>query len=302
MNLRQLDAFRATLRTGSVTEASKALVLSQPSVTRLIKDLERSVGFTLFVRNGRGITPTVEGRRFGDAVENLFTGTDRLWETAQAIRTSTDGEVLIGVTPVLVYQITPEAIGATHQNKPRLKISLRVNHSAGLIDSVTMGQLDFAVVNVHHRPESLTVFYEQELRYVCLLPQDHALAQPNSAVDLNQLQQMDCIAYDSSRLRGADKNWQTILSWPTVSLSAYSNIAVASLARSTGKPAIVDPYTARTMVALGGVTTRPLKQKLVSTLCVITRGADTMSLAARALAEAVVAELKCPEQDHTGIE
>ncbi|HAA36658.1 MAG TPA: hypothetical protein DCE12_07570, partial [Gammaproteobacteria bacterium] len=249
----------------------------------------------LFVRNGRGITPTVEGRRFGDAVENLFTGTDRLKETAQAIRTSADGEVLIGVTPVLVYQITPEAIGATHQNKPRLKISLRVNHSAGLIDSVTMGQLDFAVVNVHHRPESLTVFYEQELRYVCLLPEDHALAQPNSTIDLNQLQQTDCIAYDSSRLHGADENWQKILSWPTVSLSAYSNIAVASLARTTGKPAIVDPYTARTMVALGGVTTRPLKQKLVSTLCVITRGADTLSLAARALAEAVVAELKSPE-------
>ena len=102
MNLRQLDAFRATLRTGSVTEASRTLALSQPSVTRLIKDLERSVGFTLFVRNGRGITPTVEGRRFGDAVENLFTGTDRLKETAQAIRTSADGEVLIGVTPVLV--------------------------------------------------------------------------------------------------------------------------------------------------------------------------------------------------------
>tara|TARA_Y100001934_G_scaffold166725_1_gene198265 strand:+ start:419 stop:1204 length:786 start_codon:yes stop_codon:yes gene_type:complete len=261
----------------------------------LIKDLERSVGFTLFVRNGRGITPTVEGRRFGDAVENLFTGTDRLKETAQAIRTSADGEVLIGVTPVLLYQITPEAIGATHQNKPRLKISLRVNHSAGLIDSVTMGQLDFAVVNVQHRPESLTVFYEQELRYVCLLPEDHTLAQPNSKIDLNQLQQTDCIAYDSSRLRGADENWQKILSWPTVSLSAYSNIAVASLARTTGKPAIVDPYTARTMVALGGVTTRPLKQKLVSTLCVITRGVDTLSLAARALAEAVVAELKSPE-------
>ena len=295
MNLRQLDAFRATLRTGSITEAAKTLGLSQPSVTRLIKELERSVGFTLFVRNGRGITSTVEGRRFGDAVESLFTGTDRLKETAQAIRTSADGEVLIGVTPVLVYQITPEAIGATHQNKPRLKISLRVNHSAGLIDSVTMGQLDFAVVNVQHRPESLTVFYEQELRYVCLLPEDHALAQPNSTIDLNQLQQTDCIAYDSSRLHGADENWQKILSWPTVSLSAYSNIAVASLARTTGKPAIVDPYTARTMVALGGVTTRPLKQKLVSTLCVITRGADTLSLAARALAEAVVAELKSPE-------
>ena len=50
MNLKQLEAFRATLRTGSVTGAAKALAVSQPSVTRLVKELERSVGFALFVR------------------------------------------------------------------------------------------------------------------------------------------------------------------------------------------------------------------------------------------------------------
>jgi len=294
MNLRQLDAFRATLRTGSITGASRALAISQPSVTRLIKELERSVGFALFVRSGRGIASTVEGRRFGDAVENLFIGTDRLRETAQAIRTSVDGEVQIGVTPVLVYQITPEAIGAMHLNKPGLKVALRVNHSPGLVDAVAMGQLDFAVINVYRRPESPTVFYERELRYVCLIPEDHGLARSGKAIDLKQLKQLDCIAYDPSRLQAADEHWQRLLSWPKVSLSAYSNIAVASLARATGKPAIVDPYTARTMMALGGVTVRPLKQRLTSNLCVITRGVDTLSLAARGLADAVVTELERP--------
>ncbi|MBT7588454.1 MAG: LysR family transcriptional regulator, partial [Gemmatimonadetes bacterium] len=68
MNLKQLEAFRATLRTGSVTGAAKALAVSQPSVTRLVKELERSIGFVLFVRSGRGLASTVEGRRFGDAV------------------------------------------------------------------------------------------------------------------------------------------------------------------------------------------------------------------------------------------
>jgi len=296
MHLKQLDAFRAALRTGSITGASRALAISQPSVTRLIKELERSVGFALFVRSGRGIASTVEGRRFGDAVENLFTGTDRLKETAQAIRTSVDGEVQIGVTPVLVYQITPEAISTTHQDKPGLKIALRINHSSGLVDAVTMGQLDFAVVNVYRKPESLTVFYEREIRYVCLLPEDHALARTGKAIDLKELQQLDCIAYDASRLQAADENWQRLLSWPQVSLSAYSNIAVASLARATGKPAIADPYTARTMMALGGVTVRPLKQRLTSNLCVITRGPDALSLAARTLADAVVVQLKRPTE------
>jgi DNA-binding transcriptional LysR family regulator len=292
MNLKQLEAFRATLRTGSVTGAAKVLAISQPSVTRLVKELERSIGFALFVRSGRGLASTVEGRRFGDAVENLFTGTDRLKEAASAIRTSIHGEVQIGVTPVLVYQITPHAIARIHANKPDLKVSLRVNNSPGLIDAVAMGQLDIAVVNVYHKPESLHVLYQKILEYVCLLPEDHPLAKSSGPIDLQTLKEAECVAYDTTRLQSAESNWMKLLSWPQASLSAYSNIAVASLGCATGKPAIVDPYTAKTMVALGGVTSRPISQRLTSTLYVVARSIDTLSLAARELADAVITQLK----------
>lgn len=292
MNLKQLEAFRATLRTGSITGAAKALAVSQPSVTRLVKELERSVGFVLFVRSGRGLASTVEGRRFGDAVENLFTGTDRLKETASAIRTSIHGEVQIGVTPVLVYQVTPHAIAGIHTNKPDLKIALRVNNSPGLVDAVTMGQLDLAVINAYHRPDSLHILYQKKLKYVCLLPEGHPLTKSSRPIDLKALKEAECVAYDTARLQSAESNWLKLLSWPQASLSAYSNIAVASLARATGKPAIVDPYTARTMVALGGVTSRPISQRLTSTLYVVARGIDTLSLAARELADAVITQLK----------
>jgi DNA-binding transcriptional LysR family regulator len=294
MNLKQLEAFRATLRTGSITSAAKALAVSQPSVTRLVKELERSVGFVLFVRSGRGLVSTVEGRRFGDAVENLFTGTDRLKETASAIRTSIHGEVQIGVTPVLVYQVTPHAIAGIHTNKPDLKIALRVNNSPGLVDAVTMGQLDLAVINAYHRPDSLHILYQKKLKYVCLLPEGHPLTKSSRPIDLKALKEAECVAYDTARLQSAESNWLKLLSWPQASLSAYSNIAVASLARATGKPAIVDPYTARTMVALGGVTSRPISQRLTSTLYVVARGIDTLSLAARELADAVITQLKQP--------
>ena len=292
MNLRQLEAFRATLRSGSITGAAKLLAISQPSVTRLIKELERSVGFPLFVRSGRGLASTVDGRRFGDAVQSMFTGTDKLRETADAIRDSTHGEVQIGVTPVLLYQVTPEAIAKLHQSKPDLKIGLKVDNSSGLIDSVLMQRLDVAVVNVYRQPDTLHVLYERVLQYVCLLPEQHLLAQSTEPVDLNMLEHLDCVAYDRTRLQSAQHDWLRLLSWPQASLSSYSNIAVASLARATGKLAIVDPYTAKTIAALGGVVTRPIAQRLTSTLCVVARGVDTLSLAARELADAVIAELE----------
>jgi DNA-binding transcriptional LysR family regulator len=82
MNLRQLEAFRATIRCGSITEAAKMLHISQPSVSRLIADLQHSAGFPLFVRVGRGLTPTVEGRHFYEGVEGMFVGIDRLQDQA----------------------------------------------------------------------------------------------------------------------------------------------------------------------------------------------------------------------------
>jgi DNA-binding transcriptional LysR family regulator len=64
MNLRQLETFRATMRCGSITGAARLLHISQPSVRRLITDLEDSLSFKLFTRTGHGLVSTVEARRF----------------------------------------------------------------------------------------------------------------------------------------------------------------------------------------------------------------------------------------------
>ena len=64
MNLRQLETFRATMRCGSITGAARLLHISQPSVRRLITDLEDSLSFKLFTRAGHGLVSTVEARRF----------------------------------------------------------------------------------------------------------------------------------------------------------------------------------------------------------------------------------------------
>ena len=59
MNLRQLEAFRATMRCGSITEAAAMMHISQPSVSRLIADLERAIELSprhIGALSGRAIT------------------------------------------------------------------------------------------------------------------------------------------------------------------------------------------------------------------------------------------------------
>nr|WP_246226391.1 LysR family transcriptional regulator [Chelativorans xinjiangense] len=66
------------MRHGSITAAAQALNVSQPAVSRLIADLERSVGFRLFLRQGGKSEPTTEAREFIQEVERMFYGLDRL--------------------------------------------------------------------------------------------------------------------------------------------------------------------------------------------------------------------------------
>ena len=70
MNLRQLEAFRAVMLSGSVTQAAAALHISQPAVSKLLADLEYHLGFPLFVRSkGVALTVTPEADVFFHEVE-----------------------------------------------------------------------------------------------------------------------------------------------------------------------------------------------------------------------------------------
>ena len=86
MNTRQLEAFSATMRSGSITGAATRLHISQPSVSRLVSDLENSIGFKLFLQNAHGLTPTLDGKTLYHGVEGMFMGMDRLEEFANSIK------------------------------------------------------------------------------------------------------------------------------------------------------------------------------------------------------------------------
>ena len=102
MNFRQLKAFDTVMRLGSITGAAKALHVSQPSVTRLVHELETHLGFALFLHRGRGIATTVE-RRFHQAVESAFMNIERLDDLAATIRKTAVGKVSVGVIDLFIF-------------------------------------------------------------------------------------------------------------------------------------------------------------------------------------------------------
>ncbi|WP_083824318.1 LysR family transcriptional regulator [Komagataeibacter rhaeticus] len=110
-DLRQIEAYCAVMTSGSMTGGARLLGRSQSMITRLIQDLEISLGFALFHRSGPRITATDQGIRFHREAQILLGTVNRLQENARAIARNAESSLLVAGTFALAAGLYPRAIG-----------------------------------------------------------------------------------------------------------------------------------------------------------------------------------------------
>lgn len=85
---RQVEAFRGIMLTGSITLAAQMMNVTQPAVSRLIRDFEIAVDLRLFDRDGRRLVARAEAIRLYREVERFYLGLDHIGAIADDIRGS----------------------------------------------------------------------------------------------------------------------------------------------------------------------------------------------------------------------
>lgn len=289
MDLRQLEAFRATMRQSSITGAAKLLHISQPSVSRLIADLEESLGFKLFTRTGHGLVSTVEARRFQQSVESMFIGLDKLRDTAEAIRTTKDETITLGIIPIFAFAVIPDTIQTVRIERVDLHFDVSVQNTSAIVDAVLLQQVDLGVISPTQNYEGIHTVFRTQLPYLCLLPHKHPLAASGSAVDLEKMTDEEFVTLHPDSLEQDRENEHLMQRLRNnTRIVARSDLAIAAIARTTGLPTLVDPYSARIAVALGGMVARPVLQTMNYPIAIISRGAETLSLAANLFANSLI--------------
>jgi DNA-binding transcriptional LysR family regulator len=272
VNLRQLEAFRATIRCGSITEAAKMMHVSQPSVSRLIADLEHSTGFPLFARIGRGLTPTPEGRRLYQGVEGMFTGIDRLQELAKSIRTSQGGTISISAIQSISTIELPKVISRLYNENPDVRFIVQSRNTPAILDAVQTNQIDLGIVGREPNYAGVDVLYQTSVAYVCLIPEEHPMAGEYGLVDLNELADKETFVTFGSNYPDSMMSIDPVLS---DKLRARSRLSVANmplagaLVREASVLAISDPFSAEQAIRMGGVVFRPIKQNLTYHVSVV---------------------------------
>ncbi len=109
-----------------MTAAAEAIHRTQPQVSRLISELEADIGFALFVREGRRLTPTLRGVRFFDEVRRTLASFDDIERVVSELRVEKDAPVRVLAPPHAVHTVIPPAIARVRKKYPKFHVQIEI--------------------------------------------------------------------------------------------------------------------------------------------------------------------------------
>lgn len=177
MYSRLLRHFLAVVEHKGITAAAEELHISQPALTKSIRQLENNLGVTLFERLPTGVVPTP----FGDILARRVRLMDLEYRHAlteiEAIRGGAGGTIRVGAGPVWMVKILPPIVADFYRQQPRIKIILRSGVIDTLVPALLAGELDVICSSLDF-PSHPEIVKEHliEFRHVLVARAGHPLA------------------------------------------------------------------------------------------------------------------------------
>ncbi len=145
-----LASLVAVADTGSVSAAARARGMTQPTLSRQIKDLERVVGAGLIERSSAGARLTPAGETLAQGARELLSQLNSLAARVRAAGDEVGGEVRLGCIDSIGIYVLPQVLPAFVQANPRVRVKVVCQSSPQLMDMLLTGELDVAVGTTEH--------------------------------------------------------------------------------------------------------------------------------------------------------
>ncbi|BCD86069.1 LysR family transcriptional regulator [Pseudomonas solani] len=129
MNLHHLKVFLAVAESGSISGGAERLHISQPAVTREVRELEARLGITLFDRQPRGVTLTEGGLRLHRYAQRIFALEQAAEADLRSFAGLDDGELRLGASATLGSYLLPDLIASFHARHPEIRVDLQVSNT-----------------------------------------------------------------------------------------------------------------------------------------------------------------------------
>src|SRR5437762_7491822 len=168
LNLHLLRLFTTVVRTGSFSRAADALHISQPAISKGVRDFELQVGCRLLDRTPKGVRPTREGKALVRHAEALFAAERAAEDELLSLRNLDSGSLRIGASTTIATYMISDYLGTFHRKYPGIDLHLVIANTRDIADLMLAHDIEIALVegpdrkstrlNSSHRCISYAVF------------------------------------------------------------------------------------------------------------------------------------------------
>ena len=185
-DMRHIRAFLAVARIGNFTRAASELHISQSALTVQIKQLEESLGVTLFDRGKRRVALTSAGSDVLIPLEKILVDTEAVLGRTRELTSLRRGIVTMAVLPSIATQIVPRAIKKFIRLYPGIQVRIRDVVAERIVEAVKKEEVDFGIGSRLRPDVELKTSFLQAGRLCAFLPKKHPLTR-HDTVALSEL-------------------------------------------------------------------------------------------------------------------
>jgi LysR family nitrogen assimilation transcriptional regulator len=156
VDIRKIEYFLTVVDHLNISNAAEELRISQPTLSRQIHALEQQFKTPLFIRHGRGVSPTEAGKRLEEGMRGLMHQLHSLRDDVMAAAREPSGQVVLGIPPSPRALLAVSIISAFCDAYPHVAIRIREQTSGNLRDLVVRGEVDLAIINPEEPVHGLT--------------------------------------------------------------------------------------------------------------------------------------------------
>ena len=218
--------FYIVAKNKNITDASKELLISQPAISKSIKNLESMLGGTLFVRTKRGVILTEEGKELYKYIKQAIEYINNAENKFSELINLETGTIKIGISSTLTKEFLLPYLEKFHKLYPNVNISINTDLSSELIKKLRNGLIDMIVLNLNSNYDNDLEIIKCKKIHDCFVVNDNYKELLNKEISLKELNNYPIILQSiGSNTRAFLDNFtkeHNIILKPNMELASYS--------------------------------------------------------------------------------
>lgn len=163
MELRHLRYFVAVAEEQNVTRAAARLHVSQPPLSRQVRDLEDELGIALFEHGAKSVRLTEAGHVFLNEARAVLQRVEQALQTIKAVASGQQGEIHVGYAPSLTVEVLPRALRRFQEANPNIRVHLHDLSTQEMLSGLREAKLQVGLM-IQMSPKVMKGLLFQELR------------------------------------------------------------------------------------------------------------------------------------------